>query len=159
MKRTKRNNRRLKGGINRSSNNSTKKNDKCVINFYDGKITWMDYDKGKPLVRGRSPPCSRDGLPRPGFNHKRAPRSIKQFKKGKPDGSLDDNTYTNESKVYYLSNDKKSIPRCNLSHKKACIIENNKLNRDNRDNYFIKKPKKSKGGKKSSYKSRKSGKK
>tara|TARA_B100002019_G_scaffold278148_1_gene278697 strand:+ start:325 stop:801 length:477 start_codon:yes stop_codon:yes gene_type:complete len=158
MKRTKRNNTRLKGGSNRSSNNSTKKNDKCIIEFYDSKITWRD-DKGKSLVRGRSPPYSTDGLPRPGFQHKRAPRSIKNNKKQhtqEQHGSLKDNTDTNQSNEYYLSYDKNPIPRCKKTHQSAYTIENNKLNRDI---YFIKKPKKSKGGKKSSYKSRKTNKK
>lgn len=165
MKKTKRNNRRLKGGSNRSSNNSTKKNDKCVndkcvIEFYDTKIKWRDRE-GKSLVRGRSPPYSTDGLPRPGFQHKHAPRSIKNFNKKQhkqeQHGSLKDNTYTNQSNKYYLSYDKKPIPRCKESHQSACEIENKK---NKPLTYFIEKTtKKSKGGKKSSYKSRKSGKK
>ena len=170
MKRTKRNNRHLKGGSSRSSNNSTKKNnkcvnDECVIEFYESKVKWRDRDSERnSLVRGRSPPYSTDGLPRPGFQYKRAPPSIKKFNKKQDkqeqDGSLKDNTYTNQSKKYYLSYDQNPIPRCNESHKSACEIENKK-NKNKPLTYFIKNPSnpKSKGGKKSSYKSRKSGKK
>lgn len=153
MKRTKRNNRRLKGGSNMSSNNSTKKNDKCVIEFYDSVITWND-DKGNSLVRGRSPPYSTDGLPRPGFKHKPhkpAPPSIKNFNKKQDkqeqDGSLQYNTHKNQSKKYYLSYGKTPIPRCIESHESACRIENNKI-RNKSLTYFIKIPKKIKGGKK-----------
>lgn len=170
MKKTKRNNRRLKGGSNRSSNNSTKKNDKCVndkcvIEFYETKVKWRDNgdrdSERNSLVRGRSPPYSTDGLPRPGFKYKHAPQSIKNFNKKQykqeQRGSLQNNTYINQSKKYYLSYDKKPIPRCKESHESACEIENKK---NKPLTYFIEKTtKKSKGGKKSSYKSRKSGKK
>lgn len=162
MKKTKRNNRRLKGGSNRSSNNSTKKNDKCVIEFYETKVKWRDRDSERnSLVRGRSPPYSTDGLPRPGFKHTPAPSSIKNFNKKQDKqeqhGSLEYNTHKNQSKKYYLSCDKNPTPRCIESHESACKIENKK-NENRPLTYFIKKTK-SKGGKKSSYKSRKSGKK
>jgi hypothetical protein len=142
MKRTKRNNKRLKGGSGSNNKSSTRKTQKKEVKFTDEDTCKIDILPEYTYAINVKPDQTKSGP------------SILKIKKSKaPDGVLPRPgdiifTASNQSKKYKLGlYDKTS--RCKKTGKKACEIENN-----------IRESKsKSKGGKKSSYKSRKSGKK
>lgn len=143
MKRTKRNNKRLKGGSNRSSTRKTQKKE----------VTFPDEDTCRINIRPKHT-YAIDVGPDP---TKSGPSILKIKKSKAPDGVLprpDDIIFTafNESKKYNLGPYAKTST-CIKTGKKACEIENKKIRKSNKSNS------KSKGGKKSSYKSRKTNKK
>ena len=146
MKRTRRNNRRLKGGsgsnkkspIRKTSKSSPKRTRKVRFPSLDTHAIDIDLDS---FVINVEPDPTNSGP------------SILKVKKSKvPDGVLPrpdylDFTRVNKSRKFKLGPyDKTST--CRETGKKACEIVNEEIRKS-----------KSKGGKKSSYKSRKSGKK
>ena len=145
MKRTKRNNRRLKGGSGSNKKSSTRKRIE--------KVTFLDEDTYRINIRPKHT-YAIDVGPDP---TKSGPSILKVKESKLPDGKLPrphktNFTGVNQSEKYNLGRYDKTA-RCKKTGKKAFELENEEIRKSNKSNS------KSKGGKKMSYKSRKTNKK